>query len=126
MEKSAKPVVKSAKGVPMSDTLAAQQTIKQAFPASYEGENIKGRISRAARKLGVNHRRARAIWNGEARRIDNHEMKAIENAKAAAMPSRVSSLRQSLETTDQDFFQPEIAALERIERTARRYFEINE
>ncbi len=110
----------------MSDAAFAQDLIQQAFPPTYEGENKKGRIARAARQLGVNHRRARAIFNGEARRIDYHELKAIENAKAASLPARVSRLRVALETTDPDFYQPEIDALERIERTTRRYFEAKE
>jgi hypothetical protein len=42
------------------------------------------RIARAARALGWNYRRAKAHWYREARRIDNHEMRAAREAAARA------------------------------------------
>lgn len=52
----------------------AAELIKAAFPPSTPGETTKVRIGRAARNLGWPDGRTQDIWNGEARRIEAHEM----------------------------------------------------
>ncbi len=109
----------------MSDAALAQRMLHEAFPA-HDGINTKARIAVATRALRLPFRRVKALWYGEARRIEFHEMEAIQNAKAAALAARVSRLRASLAATDPEFFEPDIAALERIERQARRFAETHE
>lgn len=65
---------------PLSDVAHAQNLMREAFPQTAHG-NAKGSVWAAYRKLKLStERRARAIWNGEARRIDAHEMRALEDA----------------------------------------------
>jgi len=97
---------------------AAAEALREAFPPR-EGENVKSRIARAARALGVRYRRARALWYAEARRVEVHEWEAIKDARAETMAQRVARLRAQLLATDPDFYEPDIAALEQVERRLR-------
>lgn len=55
-------------------TLTEMQGIVRAAAQPYEpGEPVKGAIVRAARRLGMNYRRARAYWYGEVRLVPAHE-----------------------------------------------------
>ena len=63
-----------------TDTTAAQGMIREAFPVAQYG-NAKAAIWAAYRRLKLRtERRARALWNGEATRVDAWEMDALTRA----------------------------------------------
>jgi hypothetical protein len=67
-------------GKAMTDPATARNLMHDAFPVSRHG-NAQASIWAAYRKLKLRtERRARAIWNLEARRIDAAEMRALEDA----------------------------------------------
>jgi hypothetical protein len=55
------------------------------------GARIKAILPGIARKLGFTLRRARALWNGEAARIESHEMDVLRAAAAQAEASRTAA-----------------------------------
>ena len=64
----------------MSDVSEARKLIHEAFPIDRYG-TAQAAIWAAYRKLKFRtERRVRAIWNGEARRIEANEMRELENA----------------------------------------------
>jgi len=67
-------------GKTLSDVSQARKLIREAFPITEHG-NAKRAVWAAYRKMKLKtERRARSIWNGEARLIKAEEMRAIENA----------------------------------------------
>ena len=120
-DKSSKNLDKSSKGrAAMAEALVqeAAAALREAFPPR-AGENVKSRIATAARVLGVKYRRARALWYAEARRVEVHEWEAIKDARSRTAAERVARLRAHLLATDADFYEPDIAALEQVERRLR-------
>lgn len=96
----------------------AQTLIRELYPVSVHG-GAKGSIWVAYRELKLKSlRRARAIWNGEARRIDGWELDALRERKARqqahALRQQFISTTEYLRQTDADFHQPTIDALERV------------
>ncbi len=85
LERSAKNLeniskAETARGDAMTDAATASEYMQDAFPVKRYG-NAKAATWAAYRKLKLEtERRARAIWNGEARRIDAHEMDALKKA----------------------------------------------
>ena len=73
-------------GSPKEQTVSLQAEAREllwgAIPPRL-GDNRKSWIIYAARILGWTERRVRAVWNGEARRIDAHEMRQLEDLYAA-------------------------------------------
>lgn len=70
----------TGKGEAMSDVTLATELIREAYPTTRHG-NAKGAIWAAYRGLKLRTvRRARSIYNGEAKRIDAHEMDALRRA----------------------------------------------
>lgn len=68
------------KGEAMSDVTLASELIREAYPPSRYG-NAKAAIWAAYRGLKLRStRRARALYNGEAKRVDAHEMDALRRA----------------------------------------------
>lgn len=64
----------------MSDVAHASDLMRNAFPKARHG-TIQAACWAAYRSLKLStERRARAIWNAEAKRIDAHEMHALEQA----------------------------------------------
>lgn len=64
----------------VTDVAAAQSMIREAFPVAKFG-NAKAATWAAYRQLKLKtERRARAIWNGEAVRVDAWEMDALTRA----------------------------------------------
>lgn len=64
----------------MSDVAQAQSLMRDAFPKKKHG-TVQAACWAAYRKLKLSsERRARAIWSGEARRIDYHELEALKEA----------------------------------------------
>lgn len=67
-------------GAAMSDVTLASELIREAYPPNRHG-NAKGAIWAAYRGLKLRSiRRARALYNGEAKRVDAHEMDALRRA----------------------------------------------
>lgn len=82
LENSAKQKETLAKeeGREMSDVTTARTLIQEAYPAAAWG-SAKAAIWQAYRSLKLtSERRARAIWNGEVRRVDSWEMEALRDA----------------------------------------------
>lgn len=105
----------------MSDVATAQSLMHEAFPIE-PGSNAKARIWEAYRKLKLRSvRRARSIWNGEAKRIDHHEMTALQAAvlkrariEHARTRDRIASLETALRVADENYFSDQIGALRRM------------
>lgn len=71
---------KTGKGGAMSDVTLATELIREAYPTARYG-NAKAAIWAAYRGLHLKSvRRARSLYNGEARRVDAHEMDALRRA----------------------------------------------
>lgn len=78
---------------------------------------LKSAIPGLASRLGLSARRVRALWNGEARRIDADEIKALRSAAlqnevvhARKQVARLQAMAARLEAVDADFHAPDIAA----------------
>ena len=89
------------------------------------GDRTKVLIHKAAKAAGLEYFRARAIWYGYARRIEQHEYEQIKSAhikrhlKVARdvrqeLDSIISSLEGLLCSTDEEFRRPHIDALRNI------------
>ncbi len=123
------------KGSEMTDdVLTAQSLVQETWPER-AGRPVKACIAliyeavkRVERKLPVallrqrprawTERRVRAIWNAEARRIDNYEMADLERAAAEEARSefqqsirRAARMASFLASQDEDFHGPEIDRL---------------
>ena len=102
----------------MSDVATAQTLMREAFPAAKHG-NAKAAIWAAYRALRLpTERRARAIWNGEARLIRAHEMDALRKAELeqvkherATLRARLDALDARLTAIDPDFDGPSLSTL---------------
>jgi hypothetical protein len=68
------------------------------------GDNVKARITKAARKLGMKPSRAHEIWYGRARRIDAYELEAVRAArqehKQAAIRTELAEVYRRLEAVE--------------------------
>lgn len=90
----------------MSDTISAQWMIREAFPRDYHG-GYKAAVYAAYRyisprvKKHFTIRRAAAIWNGEARRIDMEEAAALEEALIEEAKNETKRLRARLASLDE-------------------------
>jgi hypothetical protein len=90
----------------MSDTVLAQGMMREAFPRDLYG-GYKAAVYAAYRfisprvKKQFTMRRAAAIWNGEARRIDMEEAAAIEEALIEEAHNEQKRLRARLASLDE-------------------------
>lgn len=89
----------------MSDTFSAQWMMREAFPRDFHG-GYKAAVYAAYRfisprvKKKFTPRRAAAIWNGEARRIDMEEAAALEEALIEEHQNETKRLRARLAALD--------------------------
>lgn len=74
------------------------------------GESVKDAINRVARALRWNFARTKAVWYGEARRIDAHEMDELRRL-AHEQASRFRRVADAMQTVDPDFYIDEITSL---------------
>lgn len=74
------------------------------------GESVKDALSRLARQLHWNFARTKAIWYGEARRIDAHEMDQLRRL-ANEQAARFRRVADAMQSVDPDFYIDEIASL---------------
>lgn len=90
----------------MNDGTLAQGMIREAFPRDLYG-GYKGAVYAAYRfistrvKKRFTERRAAAIWNGEARRIDMEEAAALEEALVKEAINETTRLRARLAALDE-------------------------
>lgn len=91
-----------------SECEACQLLKRAAKPLA--GESVKNALSRLARQLEWNFARTKAIWYGEARRIDAREMDQLRRL-AAEQAARFERIAQAMRTTDPEFYCDDIAAL---------------
>lgn len=71
---------------PVSDVSTEMQGyVRTAAMPVMAGELIAHQIARAARRLGLSASRAKALWYGEARRIDAHEYMLARNLYEAKL-----------------------------------------
>lgn len=87
---------------------------------------LKLAFPRIARMVGLSTRRVRALWLGEARRIEADEIKALRAAAAKKQVSdasnyaaRLEAMAARLAATDADFHAPEIEAARALSRRLR-------
>ena len=90
----------------MTDAVLAQGMIREAFPRDLYG-GYKAAVYAAYRfisprvKKQFTIRRAAAIWNGEARRIDMEEAAALETALIEEAQNETRRLRARLAALDE-------------------------
>src|SRR6266550_8621746 len=70
------------------------------------GESVKDAINRVARHLRWNFARTKAVWYGEARRIDAHEMDQLRRL-ASEQAARYQRLAEAMRNVDPDFYNDE-------------------
>lgn len=112
----------SNKDKAMSDVLYAQNLFKEAFPARRYG-SVKDMLYQAHKFMSkrvskeFSHRRARAIWEARARRIDGEEidvlrLAVIEESKREQqeLRARLASLDEMLATLDPSFHSKTLAS----------------
>jgi len=104
----------------MTDIALARNLIHDAFPLSKWG-TAQAACWQAYRQLKLkSERRARALWNGEALRVDAYELDSLRAAalsqarqEYADTRNRILALEAALRLQDEDFHSDQIAALER-------------
>lgn len=103
----------------VSDVAHASELIRDAFPVSKYGNATAACWAAFLHLKLKTERRARSIWNGEARRIDGWEMDALR--RAALEESRrerqrtldkIAALEAALMAVDPDFHSGSIEALQ--------------
>lgn len=100
----------------MSDTAYYSGIIREAYPVPRRYSTVKGALNEAVRFIApkvskdFSHRRARAIWEGRARRIDAEEAAALRLAEIEEgrreqkeLRQRLARLDEALAMVDQDF-----------------------
>lgn len=96
---------KRNKSLSMSDTVLAQELIRDAFPTRKYG-SVKAAVYEAYRFMrpkvlkDFTLRRARSIWEGAARRIDSEETAALSLAIIEEAKREQQELRDRLERLD--------------------------
>ena len=91
----------------MSSVTEALTLIRRAAEPRPVGDSVKAAIRRAAYRLGLSFARCKAIWYGEARRIEAHEMDALRNLAA-----RYARIAETLRHQDEDFYRAQADAFE--------------
>jgi hypothetical protein len=98
----------------MTDPAAALRELAEPWS---RGDRVKVAIDRAARRAGLTYWRAFDIWYGKARRIENHETDAIQDALTKRrkevtrneihdLRTRLARLESLLVQTDEEFHRP--------------------
>lgn len=89
---------KLPKGTPMTAACEARDLIATIAGPQALGCRIKTALDRVARRVGMNPRRVRALWHGEARRIEADELEALRRAAKLETPARdeLAALRETV------------------------------
>jgi hypothetical protein len=100
----------------------AEQMLQALAEPGVEGESKKQKIERVARLLGFTYWRAFDVWYGKARRIEDHEYAALNEAldkkksrdirnELHDLRLRLARLESVLTTQDPEFHRPTLDAL---------------
>lgn len=103
----------------MTDAAAALRELAEPWS---RGDRVKVAIDRAARRAGLAYWRAFDIWYGKARRIEPHEIDAIQDAllkrrkevtrnELHDLRTRLTRLEALLVQTDEEFHRPTLDRL---------------
>lgn len=104
----------SDKSKTMSDTVFAQELIREAFPTQRHGSVKAAQYAaysyvRSLVAKDFTMRRVRSLWEGKARRIDNEEAEALRRAKNEGtrreyieLKGRLEKLEAALAVADQE------------------------
>jgi len=90
----------------MSDTVYYSGVMREAYPVPRRYSTVKAALNEAVRFIApkvskdFSHRRARAIWEGRARRIDAEEAAALRLAEIEESRREQRELRQRLARLD--------------------------
>jgi BMFP domain-containing protein YqiC len=116
LETQAQSLEKNSKGNrKMSDAVFAQGLIREAFPKELYG-GYKAAVYAAYRYMSprvskrFTERRARAIWDGEARRIDMEEADVLRSALIEEARNEKQRLRARLASLDEKIAAAEAVA----------------
>lgn len=97
---------KTPRGEAVTDATTASEYMREAFPVSRYG-NAKSATWAAYRKLKLaTARRAKAIWSGEARRIEAHEMDALRKAVLDELHQRRVETLEKIESLESELSIP--------------------
>lgn len=109
----------------MSDTAYYSGVMRGAYPVPRRYSTVKAALNEAVRFIApkvskeFSHRRARAIWEGKARRIDAEEADALRLAEIEESRREQRELRQrlarldaALAVADEDFHSETRAAMQ--------------
>lgn len=112
------------KDLSMRDTLYYSGMMREAYPVPRRYSTVKGALNEAVRFIAprvskdFSHRRARAIWEGQARRIDAEEAAALRLAEIEEarrehreLRERLARLDTALAVADAEFHSETIAAM---------------
>ena len=82
------------------EAIAMEMTaiVREAAEPSVLGEHIAAAIDRAARRLGLSYRRAKAYWYQETRLVPAHEADKLRRARRQMMRDRAARLNAELAT----------------------------
>jgi hypothetical protein len=103
----------------MIDPAAALRELSEPWS---RGDRVKAAIQRAGHRAGLAYWRAFDIWYGKARRIEPHEVDAIEDAlikrrkevtrnELHDLRTRLARLEALLVQTDEEFHRPDLDRL---------------
>lgn len=119
----------------MSDTVFYSGMIREAYPVPRRYSTVKAALNEAVRFIApkvskdFSHRRARAIWEGKARRIDAEEAAALRLAEIEEgrreqkeLRQRLARLDTALAMADEAFHGEAIAALRQQAGEPRRAY----
>lgn len=89
----------------MSDTAFASELMREAFPKGRHGSVYSAQYAafvymRRALHKNMTFRRARAIWEGAAKRIDAEEAEALKRAKFEEAQREIQDLRRRISELD--------------------------
>lgn len=99
---------KSDKSKSMSDPSFASVLMREAFPRERHGSVYSAQYAafdylRGVVRKNMTLRRARAIWEGSAKRIDAEEAEALKRAKFEEREREIIELRRRLSELDAEF-----------------------
>lgn len=94
----------------MSSEREACDLVRRVAEPRTEGDSVSQAIMRAARRLRWSITRTKALWYGEARRIDAAEMDQLRSL-ARDQAARYSRMAEALRHIDPEMYSPDIDAL---------------
>lgn len=82
---------------PEAIAMEMQAIVREAAEPSVLGEHIATAIRRASVRLGLNYRRAKALWYQEIRIVPAHEADVLRKARRRIVRLRADRLNAELE-----------------------------